>query len=389
MPASAHSRRFAEMRKPISFSTLQQFYASRRVLVTGHTGFKGSWLALWLARMGARVHGFALPPDQGPDNLYERAGVASAVRASEVDLRHANAVLSCVRDVQPQLVFHLAARARVQQGYEDPLATFATNTLGTAHVLEAARQTGSVAAIVCVTTDKVYRDRGAPRAYRESDELGGMDAYSASKAAAELIARCYAHPRGSARRFALATARGGNVIGGGDWSPDRIVPDIVRAIRDHQPLRLRRPEATRPWQHVLDLSYGYLLLGYRLIVEHNEEAGQAWNFGPAANAEMTVAALVSTFLAEWGEPGFPIECVTPPHEEATILRLDASRANQMLGWHPLLNSAAAIAWTANWYRRYLQDTGTARRLVDEQLDRFESLLVEKSSAHGLKRATSA
>jgi CDP-glucose 4,6-dehydratase len=374
------------MRAPVPFSVLQQFYGTRRVLVTGHTGFKGSWLALWLARMGTKVYGFALPPEQGPDNLYERAGVASAIRAAEIDLRHPEAVLRYMDEVQPQIVFHLAARAWVQQGYEDPLATFATNTLGTAHVLEAARQTSSVEAVVCVTTDKVYRDRDWNRPYRENDELGGLDPYSASKAAAELVARCYGHTlRPSDRRLALATARGGNVIGGGDWCPHRVVPDIVRAIRDRQPLRLRRPEATRPWQHVLDLSYAYLLLGYRLVDE-NEEGGledgldQAWNFGPAPGAEMTVAALTSAFLAGWGEPGYPVEHVEAPHHETTTLRLDSSRANEGLGWVPLLDGALAIAWTADWYRRYLQDTNAAARLVGNQLERFEGMLAAGSSA---------
>jgi CDP-glucose 4,6-dehydratase len=365
---------------------LRQFYRARRVLVTGNTGFKGSWLALWLARLGAEVYGFALPPDQGPDNLYERARVASAIRSAEIDLRHAEAVLRYLQQVQPQLVFHLGARAWVQQGYEDPLATFATNTLGTAHVLEAARQTTSVEAVVCVTTDKVYRDDGGDRPYRESDDLGGLDPYSASKAAAELVARCYGHTlRPSGRRLVLATARGGNVIGGGDWSPHRIVPDIVRAIRDDQPLRLRRPEATRPWQHVIDLSYAYLLLGYRLAGEGGAgggqaDIGQAWNFGPAVDAEMTVAALVAAFLAGWGKPDYPVEHVAPPHHETTTLRLDSSRANEELDWRPLLNGTPAIEWTADWYRRYLQDTDAAARLVGEQLERFEDMLASKPSA---------
>lgn len=370
------------MREPVSFSVLRQFYGTRRVLVTGHTGFKGSWLALWLARMGAEVHGFALAPGQGPDNLYERAGVASAVRTAEIDLRDAEAVFRYVKNVQPQVVFHLAARALVQQGYEDPLATFATNTLGTAHVLEAARQVSSVQSVVCVTSDKVYRDRAQGRAYREDDELGGLDPYSASKAAAELIARCYGHTlRPFERRLGLATARGGNVIGGGDWSPHRIVPDIVRAIRDRQPLRLRRPEATRPWQHVLDLCHAYLLLGYRLAADdERDEDRRAWNFGPAQDAEMTVAALVAAFLTRWGEPDYPVEQVAPPHHETTSLRLDSSEANEELGWKPLLNGAAAIDWTADWYRRYLQDTKRAARLVGEQLELFEGMLANEPAA---------
>jgi CDP-glucose 4,6-dehydratase len=372
------------MGEPVPLAALRQFYGKRRVLVTGHSGFKGSWLALWFARMGAQVYGFALPPDQGPDNLYERAGVASAVSVAEIDLRHAAAVLGHIRQVQPHVIFHLGARAWVQQGYEDPLATFATNTLGTAHVLEGARQTSSVEAVICVTTDKVYRDAAHNRAYREGDELGGLDPYSASKAAAELIARCYGHalhPQG--RDFALATARGGNVIGGGDWSPHRIVPDIVRAIRDRQPLRLRRPDATRPWQHVLDLSHAYLLLGYRLVADDMagpwDKVDQAWNFGPAPDAEMTVSAFVTTFLKRWGEPDYPVDGIAPPHHEATTLRLDSSRANEALGWRPLLSTTTAIDWTASWYRSYLADNEAAARLVREHIERFEDLLAGKPS----------
>ena len=374
------------MRAPTDFPMLQQFYRTRRVLVTGHTGFKGSWLALWLARLGAEVHGCALPHDQGPDNLFERAGVASVVQSAEIDLRNAEAVRQYVERVRPQLIFHLAARAWVQQGYEDPLATFATNTLGTAHVLEAARQTPSIEAVVCVTTDKVYRDRTTAGPYRESDELGGRDPYAASKAAAELVARCYGHMLASGgSRLRLATARGGNVIGGGDWSPHRIVPDIVRAMRDRQALRLRRPEATRPWQHVLDLSYGYLLLGHHLVADAapaenlNDEPVQAWNLGPDRGGEMTVAALAAAFLAAWGEPAYPVETTAPPHHETTTLRLDASRANEELGWHPRLDAAAAIDWTADWYRRYLH-TGAAAALIAEQLEQFECLLAGIPSA---------
>jgi CDP-glucose 4,6-dehydratase len=367
------------MAKPVPIDTLRLFYRSKRVLVTGHTGFKGAWLALWLSRMGGQVFGFALAPDQGPDNLFERAAVASAVSSAEIDLRDASAIIAYMAEVRPQIVFHLAARAYVQQGYEDPLATFATNTLGTAHVLEAARRTPSVEAVVCVTTDKVYRNDAAHRPYRETDELGGLDPYSTSKAAAELVVRCYRHTLPPIeRQWALATARGGNVIGGADWAPHRIIPDLVRAIRDRQPLRLRRPSATRPWQHVLDLSHAYLLLGYRLLDgtikqdEIDSRVGQGWNFGPVPGREMTVAALVARFLETWGELDYPIEYVEPPHYETTKLCLDPSQAIQHLGWHSVLDGPATIEWTADWYRRYLQDATAARKLVDQQIERFES-----------------
>lgn len=368
------------MNTVIDHLALGHFYRGKKVLVTGHTGFKGAWLALWLTRMGSNVSGLALAPDQGFDNLFERAEVGSALDHAEVDLRDAAAVLNRVSRVAPEIVFHLGARAWVQQGYEDPIATFATNTLGTVNLLEAVRQTPSVKAVVCVTTDKVYRERKEGRPYRESDELGGLDPYSASKAAAEFVARSYAHTLFSPdRRSMLATARGGNVLGGGDWSPNRIVPDIVRAMRAGRPLQLRFPAAVRPWQHVLDLCHAYQLLGHALFEKSastdpvDTETDEAWNFGPEQGSETTVAELVEKFLRSWGVPHYPVERAPLSHHESITLRLDASRANERLGWRPRLDSAAMIAWTADWYRCYLENAGSARQLVEQQIDEFETI----------------
>lgn len=360
-----------------TISDLRRFYAGRRVLVTGHTGFKGGWLALWLNRLGAEVHGCALPPDQGPDSLFEKGDVTSHATSVFADIRNAAQMAALVQTVQPEVVFHLAARALVQQGYEDPLGAFDVNVQGTASVLEAARQCESVRAVVCVTTDKVYLNREWPWPYRETDELGGLDPYSASKAAAELVARTYQNAlKPKDRPFNVATARGGNVIGGGDWSPFRLVPDIVRAIQAETPLTLRYPGATRPWQHVLDLCYGYILLGHRLAAASPSDRTDhaAWNFGPAPDAELTVSELVSAFLEAWGDPSYPVERGEAVHYESMTLRLDPSLANRVLGWQPGLDARTTVAWTADWYRAYVTGSASAGSLVLNQIERFEAVL---------------
>ena len=352
---------------------LRTFYEGRRVFVTGHTGFKGAWLTLWLARLGAEVTALSLPPDQGPDNLFDRAGVAGRCRSVLGDICDAEATAALVREARPQTVFHLAARALVQQGYADPVGAFAVNTVGTASVLEAARRCDTVDSVVCVTTDKVYRNREEARPYRETDELGGLDPYSASKAAAELVARTYQHAlQPAGRRMALATARGGNVLGGGDWSPHRLVPDLVRALRSGEPLRLRYPGATRPWQHVLDLCHAYLRLGARLA--RGEAREPAYNFGPLPEAEPPVAELTARFLRAFGRPDHPVEHAPAATYEAMTLRLDASLAQRSLGWRPALDMAATIDWTADWYRRYLEDPSSAYAVTEAQIARFEQRL---------------
>lgn len=361
----------------MSISELRDFYLGRRVLVTGHTGFKGGWLTRWLNQLGAEVHAFGLAPDQGPDNLFERAQIARHCRSSLADIREFDATSRAVEDARPEIVFHLAARALVQHGYDDPIGTFATNTLGTANVLEASRRCETVAAVVCVTTDKVYLNQEWAWPYRESDELGGLDPYSASKAAAELIARSYRNTLAPKdRKFALATARGGNVIGGGDWSSYRLAPDVVRAIRAQTSLRLRYPGAVRPWQHVLDLCYGYLLLGLRLTRGDNAAVAEqeAFNFGPASGAELTVSMFVDQFLRSWGGAELPVKYDAVGPYEAMTLRLDSSLANRHLGWRPRLDAGEAIDWTAAWYRAYVDDPANASALMARQIETFETLL---------------
>ncbi|MFL6863200.1 MAG: CDP-glucose 4,6-dehydratase [Allosphingosinicella sp.] len=332
------------------------FWRGRRVLLTGHTGFKGAWAALWLARLGAETHGFALAAE-APEALW--TALPGGLLASETigDLRDRAAVAEAVRRARPQIVLHLAAQALVRRGHADPVGTIATNVLGSAHLLAAL---GGAEAVLIATTDKVYAQPGPKRPFRETDPLGGDDPYSASKASVELIARSFAH------RLAIATARAGNVIGGGDFAEDRLVPDLWRAARRGAPLRLRFPQATRPWQHVLDPLAGYLLYLERLA-GGGGALPPALNFGPASGESVTVAALAEALGAGgWeADPG-------PHPPEAAALSLDASLARETLGWRPRLGAAEMIEWTARWYDAFAAGEA-AGRLCEAQIQAWESL----------------
>ena len=321
-------------------------YAGRRVLVTGHTGFKGSWLVAWLDRLGAEVGGLALDPDTSPAH-WDLLGMGLR-RDARIDLRDAAAVDAAVRDFQPEIVFHLAAQPLVRRGYRDPVATFDTNVGGLVHLFEAVRRCDAVRAVVNATTDKVYASVAEPRAHAESDPLGGHDPYSTSKACAELVSACYRSSYfAPAGRVRLATARAGNVIGGGDWSEDRLVPDAVRAVEAGTALRLRNPRATRPWQHVLEPLSGYLRLG-QLLLEGRLQ-GDAWNFGPASDATLAVGDVAARLQLAWPQLRIERDDGEHPHE-APLLSLDSSRAVRELGWRPLWDAATAIERTARWYQ---------------------------------------
>jgi CDP-glucose 4,6-dehydratase len=315
-----------------------------------------------------------LAPEEGRPSLFDDLGLSGLMRSTIGDIRDLETVKRCVAETAPEIVFHLAAQALVRRSYADPIGTFATNILGTAHVLEATRHQPSVRAVVCVTSDKCYDNGEWQRGYRETDPLGGRDPYSASKAAAEIVARSYRealYPHG--HRIHLATARGGNVIGGGDWSQDRLVPDIVRAIAAGGPLVLRNPAAVRPWQHVLELVSGYCTLGARLLAGDSGAEG-AWNFGPRADNVACVRDLVDGLLIEW-RPETPIEVQieASPLQETTFLKLDASKAEAELSWRPRLSFRETIAMTAAWYRGYVADRTAAPALVAEQLDTYGRL----------------
>jgi CDP-glucose 4,6-dehydratase len=343
------------------------FWRGQRVLLTGHTGFKGSWAAIWLAELGAEVTGLALAPGQTP-NLFDLAGVGGGATSRIVDLRDAAAVAAALADRTFDLVLHLAAQPIVRTALADPVATFASNVMGTVHLLQALRAQTSLRAVLAITSDKVYANAETGRAFVEGDALGGKDPYSASKAATEIavqsFARSYFEPAG----VPLATARGGNVIGGGDFSPDRIVADLVRAARSGQPVALRHPEATRPWQHVLDCVAGYLV--YLQALATDPSTPRAMNFGPRPGGRaVTVGELATLGVEALGAPPWRHE-PDPASLEAQSLAIDATLAHRVLGFESRLEAPVAVALTMDWYRRQANGEDAAR-LCRDQIRSYE------------------
>ncbi len=323
--------------------------AGRRVLVTGSTGFKGSWLCAWLLQLGARVSGLALPPK--PDApLFDQLRLSERIDQHDLDIRDAGAVQALVQDLKPDVIIHLAAQALVRLSYDTPLETFHTNVSGGINLLEAVRLCPSVGALVFITSDKCYTNKEWERGYHEADELGGPDPYSASKGAVELVFRGYLESYFRRRDgLVAATARAGNVIGGGDLSPDRIVPDCIRALRDGVPVVLRNPEATRPWQHVLEPLSGYLTLAIRQLADDQAAAG-VWNFGPDPENVRPVLELAETAVEVWGSGSVEVQRDPDAPHEAILLMLDSSKAKERLGWRPRWDFRTGVAETVHWYK---------------------------------------
>lgn len=351
----------------------KDIYQGRRVLLTGHTGFKGSWLSLWLNELGAEVTGIALPPATEPNhwNLIE---VDTEDRRH--DIRDASTLAAVVAETRPEIVFHLAAQPLVRRSYREPLETWTTNVMGTANLLEACRLTNSVRAIVIVTTDKCYENNEWVWGYRENDRLGGHDPYSASKAGAELVAASYRSAFfNSPDSPLLATARAGNVIGGGDWSEDRLIPDLVRAVTGQLSLEIRSPNATRPWQHVLESLSGYLLLGQNLL-EGRKDFAQAWNFGPEPEGNRKVADVLDQLAAYWPNVRWHTTIQPQPHE-ATLLYLDSSKSHNLMKWQPVWQLEQALAATADWYRTWLEQGHVESR---KQISDYVKAATQNSAA---------
>ncbi len=346
-------------------------YGGTPVFISGHTGFKGTWLAHWLATLGAEVTGYALDPPTEP-NLFDAIGLRERVRHVVADVRDVDHLIAEVDAAQPALIFHLAAKALVRRAYEEPRETFETNVMGTVNVLEAARACPSVRAVIIVTSDKAYENLETGRPFMETDPMGGRDPYAASKGAAELVTAAYRDSFFS-DGAAVASARAGNVIGGGDWAPDRIIPDSVRALMAGEPVVVRNPDSVRPWQHVFEPLSGYLQLGALMLRDGRRFAGP-WNFGPTGGAdERPVRWVVDRFLEEWGSGSWttPADLARQPHE-ALRLSLDSTKSREQLGWAPVWDGDEAVRRTAAWYREYDRDPHVARSLVDDQLRAYQA-----------------
>jgi CDP-glucose 4,6-dehydratase len=366
------------------FEQLQQAYSGKRVFVTGHTGFKGSWLIKILQQLGAHIKGYALAPETSNDlyHLIDGDGICESVIG---DLRDQTLLMSAIQSSQPEFIFHLAAQPLVRLSYDKPSETFAVNAIGTAHVLDALRLLPNRCTAVMITTDKVYHNCEWDYPYRENDRLGGYDPYSASKACAELIIESYRNSFFNTQQFdqhqkAIAVARAGNVIGGGDWSKDRLIPDIAKALSKNEKIKVRNPASIRPWQHVLEPLFGYLQLGAALYADPVKFSG-AYNFGPRSEDALTVQELVEMAIAKWGSGQYDHLTIEKAVHEAGLLKLDISKAQAELGWSPLMNAKQAVGLSIEWYNTYFQQRLQSSTLVDMQIAQYASLLgsVELSS----------
>lgn len=348
-------------------------YRGRKVLVTGHTGFKGSWLSLWLEALGADVAGFSVDVPSEPSN-FELLGLDKRIRHYIGDVRDPVRLAAVLDDFRPEFVFHLAAQALVRQSYADPATTFETNVMGMVNVLEAIRQRPWIEMAVLITSDKVYHNEEWDWGYRETDALGGKDPYSGSKSCADLVARSYYHSYFKAGALKLAIARAGNVIGGGDWAADRIVPDCIRAWSQNEPVNVRNPMATRPWQHVLEPLAGYLWLGARLLQDPTRIGGEAFNFGPDAVVNQTVGELLDAMSQHWTGARWHVpEGFEHGGEEATLLKLSCDKALAVLKWTAVLKFGETVAFTTDWYMGWNQAGSDILQMSRWQIEHYTQL----------------
>ena len=355
-----------------------KFWEGKRVLITGHTGFKGSWLSLWLQSKGARTIGYSLPPPTKP-SLFEVAHVAEGMASITGDLRDLEHLQTVIGVHKPEIIIHMAARSLVRYSYNNPVDTYSTNVMGTVNVLEAVRQSDSVKVVLIITSDKCYENKEWLWGYRENEPMGGHDPYSSSKGCAELVTSAYRRSYFSDNNLpghdvSVATTRAGNVVGGGDWAPDRLIPDIMNALMESRPANIRYPNAIRPWQHALEPLRGYLRLAKKLW-HHGREFAGAWNFGPNDEDARPVSWVADYLTSLWGGGArWESDSTQHPHE-ATYLKLDCSKAKSLLGWSPKLDLATNLEWIAEWYRAYLQKKNM-RQVTQAQISRYEDLLKE-------------
>lgn len=354
----------------------KSFWKGKRIFITGHTGFKGSWLSFWLTELGADVKGYALKPDVSP-NLYDTLSLGNRMESVFGDIRDLGHLKKEIIEYKPQVIFHMAAQAIVRTSYEDPLETFDTNVLGTANLLESVRSAHSVRAVISVTSDKCYENKEWDWKYRESDPMGGWDPYSASKGCAELVTASYRRSfflNGEAdkNQTGIASARAGNVIGGGDWSKDRLIPDIMRSFSENEPVIIRNPAAVRPWQYILDLLHGYMVLAEKLY-DQPEKYSESWNFGPSENDEQSVEFITNRMVETWGEgASWKLDEGVNPHE-AGYLKLDSSKSRMKLGWSTHLNLTEALDYLTIWYKSYFEGEDMTE-ITKARLKEFEELL---------------
>lgn len=358
------------MKKKIAF---EESLVGKRIFITGHTGFTGGWASLWLQTIGADISGYSLAPDTTP-SLFDGLNLSDASFSTIGDICDYEKLHAAIQSFQPDLILHLAAQPLVRKSYREPVMTFLINAQGTAHVLEAARQVKSVKGVLCITTDKVYKNNEWPWPYRENDPLGGKDPYSASKAAAEMIIQSYAasYPWTDGQGPAISTARGGNIIGGGDWSEDRLIPDFVRAVVNGGALTLRYPDATRPWQHVLALVHGYLVILAELISHNPAKVAKAWNLGPNDAKQYSVRDVLELMSQSWTRPN--LDYMTQPLPEAQALALDSSLARNELNWGPVWDTERVIHETAAWYRDYYSAPERAREITLKQINAWREAI---------------
>ena len=350
-----------------------QVYKNKKVLITGHTGFKGSWLSLWLTLLGAEVIGFSLKPNTDP-NLFNVLNLKQKLISVIGDIRNKDALEKVINEYKPDFIFHLAAQPLVRLSYQQPHLTFETNIMGTVNLLESIRKTELECVVINVTSDKCYENAGNVCSFKENDSMGGYDPYSSSKGASELVTSAYRNSffnpedYGSCHKVALASARAGNVIGGGDWAEDRLIPDIVRALSKSEEIIIRNPHAIRPWQHVMECVSGYLHLG-AMLYENNVEYTGGWNFGPDDNSIMTVEEIILKSLKLWGNGNYKI--ISEKNlKEATFLRLDIIKAKEKLGWQPIYNIDQSIEKTISWYRTFYESKTDMFEFTKNQLEEY-------------------